>query len=237
MASAVVDRFALVLGHQEDLLLDIAERRQLVQHWATLAGVMVAGSSVYGAVLGYWRSPQMGAYAAIKLPLLLASTSLVTMTFNWIIAVALGIRVTFLQVSVLTTAALASASLVLLSLSPVALLFTLCAPAPSEHARATHNILFVTHTALIATCGLVGTEALWRFLRSVARSAGEARRAYVAWIAMFAFVGGELGWLLRPFVGSIYFPVVFLRGEALQRNVYEFIWTDILRPGISHLFH
>jgi hypothetical protein len=50
----------------------------------------------------------------------------------------------------------------------------------------------------------------------------------VAWTLAYAFVGGEIAWVLRPFVGSVYLPVVFLREDALHGNVYEFIFTDIL---------
>jgi hypothetical protein len=36
-----------------------------------------------------------------------------------------------------------------------------------------------------------------------------------------------VAWALRPFVGSVYYPIVFLRHDALQGNVYEFIITGI----------
>ena len=55
-----------------------------------------------------------------------------------------------------------------------------------------------------------------------------AGRIRASWIAIYAFVGGEVAWMLRPFVGSVHLPVVFLRDDALQGNVYEFILTDIL---------
>ena len=46
-----------------------------------------------------------------------------------------------------------------------------------------------------------------------------------------AVVGGEVAWALRPFVGSVYLTVAFVREDALDGNVYEFIWTDI-RPHL-----
>jgi hypothetical protein len=54
------------------------------------------------------------------------------------------------------------------------------------------------------------------------------RAVCLVWLAAFALVGGEIAWVLRPFVGSVYKPVVFLRGDALDGNVYEFVFTDIL---------
>jgi hypothetical protein len=55
-----------------------------------------------------------------------------------------------------------------------------------------------------------------------------ARRVHLAWVLVFALVGGEVAWVLRPFVGSIYEPVAFVRAKALDGNVYEFIVTDIV---------
>ena len=41
------------------------------------------------------------------------------------------------------------------------------------------------------------------------------RAVYLAWVLIYAAVGGEVAWGLRPFVGSVYQPVVFLRSDAL----------------------
>ncbi len=53
------------------------------------------------------------------------------------------------------------------------------------------------------------------------------RDSYAAWLVAFALVGGEVAWGLRPFVGSIYQPVTFLRRDALDGNVYEHIILEI----------
>jgi hypothetical protein len=226
---SISDHVSLLLSRTDRLLRDIVVGHRLRGHLLMLTLVMMTASAPYGAVLGLWRSPLMSLYAAIKLPFLLVGTSVVTMSFNWVIARAFSVRLTFMQVAVLTVGALAAASLVLASLTPIAWLFTVCAPQATEDARATHNLLFVTHTALISACGIVGSRTLWQTLVSVSGKGRGAVGTYVAWLVMFGFVAGELGWLLRPFVGSIYFPVAFLRGDSLDRNVYEFMWTDIVR--------
>jgi hypothetical protein len=50
----------------------------------------------------------------------------------------------------------------------------------------------------------------------------------VIWLAAFAFVGCQMSWILRPFVGSPFYPVVFMRPDCLQRNFYEFLLTEVL---------
>jgi K+ transporter len=72
-------------------------------------------------------------------------------------------------------------------------------------------------------------RVLWSALHRVAPRA-RLLPVFLIWFATFAVVGGEVAWALRPFVGSVSpeHPVVFLRKDALDGNVYEFIVTDIL---------
>jgi hypothetical protein len=111
----------------------------------------------------------------------------------------------------------------------VAALFTYAAPAPSSEARTAHNLLYLMHTGLVGACGLAGALSLRTSLARAARNDRRAaRRVHLAWILVYAAVGGEVAWALRPFVGSVYEPVAFLRRDALDGNVYEFIFTDIV---------
>jgi hypothetical protein len=212
----------------ESLLADVAAGRSLGRRWLALAGIMTACAALYGAVFGMWHGPEMSFYVAVKLPLVLLLTSALTVGFAWTGARALGVPLGLGQVTVLTVLALAIASLLLASLAPVAWLFTFCAPAPGEGARTAHNLLYLLHTAFVGGCGLAGTIALRRGLHRLGIAPRSARAVYLLWVATFALVGGEVAWALRPFVGSVYAPVVFLREDALNGNVYEFIVTDIL---------
>ena len=189
---------------------------------------LVAGAAIYGAALGLWRGGAQVAYAAVKLPLVLMVTAALTMVFNWIAAVLLGLQVRFAQVAVLSFLALGVAAVLLASLAPVAWLFSVSAPVPSLEARATHNLLYLLHTAIVGGAGLAGMAVLWRTLRRLAGDRRRAKRIFTAWVLSFALVGGEVAWALRPFVGSIYHPPAFLRPDALDGNVYEFVARDVL---------
>jgi hypothetical protein len=220
---------ALTLPARRSALLDeVVAGRGLGRTLATLVLVMTAGSALYGGVLGSWRAPVQALNAAVKLPLVLLATSGLTMLLNWMLAVLMGVKATFAQVTALTLLALAVAAVVLASLAPVALLFTLSAPPPSTDARTAHNLLYLLHTAFIAGAGLAGTATLRSAVDRICADPSRSRRLRAAWIAAFAFVGGEVAWALRPFVGSVYFPVVFLRDDALEGNMYEFIFISIL---------
>jgi hypothetical protein len=144
-----VMRFPRLLRGQGELVADAVAGRRLLRHWGALCMAMAAGAAVYGAVLGLWHGPRLALYVALKLPLLLLTSSL-TVVFSWTAARLLGLPLKMGQVAVLTFLALAVGSVLLASLAPVAWLFTVCAPVPSPVARTAHNLLYLLHTALAA---------------------------------------------------------------------------------------
>ena len=216
-----------LLHGADRLLTEVIAGRDLLHHWVRLCVTMTACAALYGAVLGLWHGPRLAAFDALKLPLVLLLTSALTVGFAWTAAAALGLPLRFGQVAVLTFLALTVASVLLASLAPVAWFFNLSAPAPTPAARTAHNLLYLLHTAFVGACGLAGTVALWKAMRRLDAPLRTLRTVYAIWIVAFALVGGEVAWVLRPFIGSVYMPVHFLRADALDGNVYEFIFTDI----------
>jgi hypothetical protein len=219
-----------LLHRGDELLSHILSDRPLGRTLAELTLLMAVSAAGYGAVLGMWHGTRLALYDAVKLPLVLILTSSFTVLFSWMAAQAMSLPLRFAQVAVLTFLALATAGVVLLSLAPIAWFFTLCAPAPSTATRTTHNALYLMHTTFVAACGLAGTRALWHGMKRLGRSRSTVRRVYLLWVLGYAVVGGEVAWALRPFVGSVSasFPIVFLRPDALEGNVYEFIGRDIV---------
>ena len=205
---------------------------RLGRHLVRLVLVMGAGAALYGTVLGAWHGGRQALYAAVKLPLVLVLTSALTLLFNWMVGTALGLRLGFAHTAVLTFLALATAGLPLASLAPIAWFFTVSLPPPSTDARLAHNLLYLLHTAQVGGCGLAGAAALWQLLRRLRPDARRLRAIFAAWLLTFALVGGEVAWALRPFVGSVYEPTTFLRRDAFDGNVYEFVLTDIV-PYLS----
>lgn len=188
----------------------------------------MAGGALYGAVIGSWTGPRLALYAAIKLPLVLELTAALTVVFAWMVARLAGLPLALSRIVVLSALPLAVASLVLVSLTPVAAFFTYCARPADLTAQTTHNVLYLMHTALVALAGLAGTLTLLEALRRLGLPLPRTLGVYAGWLLTYALVGGEVAWALRPFVGSVYYPVAFLREDALDGNVYEFVFTDIL---------
>ena len=210
------------------LLDELRLDRDTARHIGVLVATILIFGATYGAVLGSWHGARLSAYVAVKIPLMLLLTAAITSLFNWIIAALHGLPMRMRQIVALTLIPLAIVSIVAASLAPVAWLFNASMPQPSPSQQTLHNILYLAHTILIAAAGFAGTSVLRDLLVDVCGDRRLAAKIRWSWIAIYAFVGGEVAWALRPFVGSVYLPVVFLREDALRGNVYEFILTDIL---------
>ncbi|HET9314365.1 MAG TPA: hypothetical protein VFQ51_02205 [Vicinamibacteria bacterium] len=213
---------------RESALEDVLQARTLGSLWLWLLAVTCGCAAVYGGVFGSWHGPRLALFVAVKFPLVLLGTSGLTLPFNWTLAVATRAPLTFRQVAVLTFLTLALASVIVASLAPVAWVFVRSAPPPGDAARTAHNLLYLMHTAIVGGAGFASVALLRGALARRGETGARAARAIRVWVVTFALVGGQVAWALRPFVGSVYYPVEFLRDDALDGNVYEFIVTDIL---------
>src|SRR5438445_294113 len=59
--------------------------------------VIVAGTGLYGAAMGYWRDPQQALYTAIKFPSIILLTMLGNGMLNGMLAPLLGLNLGFRQ--------------------------------------------------------------------------------------------------------------------------------------------
>ena len=196
-----------------------------------LCGFIILSCAVYGAVMAGWRSPLLCLYVAIKLPLLFLGATALVAVFNWMTATLLGARLTFQTSLFITFSAMVISGWILLGLAPVALFF-LFSGVPRDglpdEVRLAHNCQLVTHIFILAVAGAAGNAALLRGLRRSVPSRCPVGLVFAVWLAAFAFVGCQLSWILRPFVGSPFYPVVFMRPDCLDRNFYEFVFNEVL---------
>jgi hypothetical protein len=230
---SVVDRLPalLLLRHRDRFWERVAGGDHLGRLVLSLVPFVALSSAAYGAVLAGWRSPLLALYVAVKFPLLLFGTTSLVMLLNWMVATAGGSGLNLKQVVAVTYGAMGIACWILLSLVPVTALFTFgvaSATGTHEELRLTHNCLLLTHIAFIAFAGFAGNAALRQGLAAAVRPGCSPDRIYAGWIVSFAIVGCQLSWILRPFVGSPFYGVAFMRPDALSRNFFEFVLGEVL---------
>ena len=203
-------------------------------HWKdllTMVAFVVIVCGLYGAVLAGWRSPLLSMYVAVKLPMLFMGTISVVSLFNWMTATLLGSGLSMKTTIIMAFASMTISCWILLSLIPVAILFLVtCVPqsGTSAELQYAHNTILMTHIAILGIAGIAGNIALLKGLRNVIQIQCSVNVLFFLWISAFSFVGCQMSWILRPFVGSPFYPVAFMRSDALQRNFYEYIFAEVI---------
>ncbi|MCW1915300.1 hypothetical protein OJ996_17070 [Luteolibacter sp. GHJ8] len=196
---------------------------------AKTAGLAALALAVYGFTTGFWRSPVMGCYVAIKMPLLVACTLGCNGMLNGLLGILLG-GVGFKESMLALLSAFASAALILGSLAPVTFMLALDAPPPdSPYASSAHAGYLLFHVALIAIAGIAGTLSLFKILLQRCPSRRVAMTTMFAWLAGNGFLGAQFSWILRPFFGTPTLEVAFLRPDPMHGSFYEAVWRSLDR--------
>ena len=199
---------------------------------AWVALVTVIGFGVYGFTVGYWRSPLMGVYVAVKMPLLIALTLGCNGLLNGLLGMLLGSGLGLRQSLHALLSAFAISGLILGSVAPVTFFLAVNAPsAESAQGASVHSAYLLTHVILIGIAGLVGVVRLGKLLEAYSSSQTIARSTLGAWIVGNAFLGMQFSWILRPFFGSPGLEVAFLRDDPMKGSFYEAVWRSTKRIG------
>ena len=194
------------------------------------AAISMVGFAVYGFTVGFWRSPLMGSYVAVKMPLLIALTLGCNGMLNGLLGMLLGSGLGFRQSLHALLSAFAISGLILASVAPVTFFIAVNVPEPeSAQAATAHSSYLLIHVLLIAVAGLSGVVRLRRLLESYTSSRTIARSTLGAWIAGNALLGMQFSWILRPFFGSPRLEVAFLRENPMHGSFAEAVWNSLQR--------
>jgi hypothetical protein len=187
--------------------------------------LVLACGLAYGGVMGAygWRGGQV-VFSAIKVPLLLLATVGLSLPSYFVLNTLLGLRADFAEAWRAVLASQAGLTIILLSLAPLTA-FWYASTADYRSA-----ILF---NALMFAVASAGAQVLLRrsYRRLIAR---DARHRWLLriWLILYAFVGVQMGWNLRPFIGDPGQPVHFFRAgewENAYVKVARIIWEFVAR--------
>jgi hypothetical protein len=187
-----------LLGDREQFFAEVADGRDLGGKITRSFITLLVLSGFYGVSVGAYPGPAQALSAAIKLPLLFIGTLLICFPGFFVIQVLVGSRLRLAQVLALVAGALALSAIVMAAVVPVALFFLLTG--------ANYYFLELLHVAIVLGSGLVGMAALHEGLAFACEKRGVYPRSAMTimqgWAVLFAFVGVQMAWNLRPFVGD-----------------------------------
>ena len=163
---------------------------ELAELVKTMVVTIVVGAALAGGAMGSFRGGAQIAYAAIKLPMAVLLTAVLCAPALAALGFALGRPASLVRDLALVVTALATGTLVLVALTPVLLV-----------ARA---VDFDYHASILLTvgvCGVAGAAALAVLVLGVQRaSARDVGIMVGAFVILFACVGAQVAWTLRPWL-------------------------------------
>jgi hypothetical protein len=185
--------------------------------WRAPIVLILVFAPLYGAVMGSYAfdSPErvlQVMYSAVKMPLLLGVTTLICLPALFVLSTVLGLRDDSRESVSAILAGQAAMSIALASLGPVTRVFY---ESESDYSLA---MLF---NALMFALGTGAAQLVMRrgYSSLIGRNS-QHRWMFWGWGVMYVFVGIQMGWSLRPFVGSpSAFPTFFREGAFTNAYV------------------
>jgi hypothetical protein len=216
---SAVDR--LLRGEGEFAAADTETRTSV---WTQLLIIAACGSA-YGAIMGAYGGLagtgwQQALVSAIKVPWLFTVTFALCLPSFYVMNVFSGLGRDFPRVLNALLSFQAIASLVLASFGPITFLMNVSTDF--------YSFMVLLNGIFFGVASVAGHTTLRRMYRPLIAADSRHRRMYVVWLVLYVFVGIQMGWVLRPFIGSPDLPVQFFRRDAWS-NAYMVVWDLIMR--------
>lgn len=193
-----------VLSDRERLFGEVVEGIELSRKLRYSLVTLLLLSTFYGMTAGAYAGPLQALSAAVKLPVLVGATLVICFPAFFVVQILVGSRLRLGQVLVLVLAALDLTAILLAAFVPVTVFFLITG--------ANYYFLQLLHVLVVLVAGVFGMYALHEGLAVVCEQRGVYPRKALtimrAWALLFAFVGIQMAWNLRPFLGD--------RGEPFQ---------------------
>jgi len=184
---ALIDQ---LLRDRDAIVARIAAGKDLMTITKTMVATIAITMAIVGAALGSYRGGIQIGYAAIKLPLVLIGTAALSAPALTAIGAALGRRSRLTADLALVITALAYGALLLVACTPLILL--------GRAVDLSYHQMILSTVAMFSVAGIASLRLVTRALSA---ETGPGRgSAIIGLCVVFALVGGQLAWSLRPYL-------------------------------------
>jgi hypothetical protein len=192
------DFLSALLSDRERFFEEVVEGVDLGRKLRYSLATLLTLSALYGAMAGAYSGALQAISAGVKLPLLFLASFAVCFPAFFVVQVLLGSRLKLLQLAVLVAGALSLTTVLLAAFIPIPAFFLITG--------ANYYFQHLLHIAIVFVCGLFGMYALHDGLAVVCEKRGVYPRKALTivrvWAVIFGFVGVQMAWNLRPFLGD-----------------------------------
>jgi hypothetical protein len=216
-----------ILRNRKDFFEEIQGNNEISTKIRDMLISSISFFALYGAVMGSSNSALQALSSAIKLPILFLITLVICLPTLYFFNLFFGSRLTLPQTLALILTALTVTAVLTLSFAPISLFFWLTAP---------HYQFFkLLNVVILALTGSFGLTFLTSGMSHMQREDKQMTRGFILrmWIVVYGFVGTQMAWTLRPFLGAPGYPFQIFRqlGGNFYVNVAESIWEILTSIG------
>jgi hypothetical protein len=203
-----------IFRNRNEFFSEIREGIDLQGKMRSLVISSICFFALYGAVMGSTHSLWQTMSSAIKLPILFLATLFVCVPSLYFFSLLFGSNQSLNQNLAVILTAICVTSVLLLSCAPIILFFILT--------TRQYQFFKLLNVTIFAISGLLGVVFLYQGMKIVS-GANMRKGVLLFWMFVYAFVGSQMAWTIRPFIGAPYSPFELFR--QLGGNFY----TDVLQ--------
>ena len=200
---------------------EIRQGQELKEKMRAMLISSIVFLALYGAVMGSTHSLLQTLSSAIKLPVLFLATLIVCAPTLYFFNLIFGSNQSLSQNIAIMLTAITVTAVVLLSFAPIVLFFLLTS--------SNYQFFKLLNVGVFTVAGVIGVLFLAQGMHAVSTSgsgsAGARLIVVQLWILVYAFVGSQVAWTLRPFVGAPSMKFELFR--QLGGNFYTNIFASI----------
>jgi hypothetical protein len=188
-----------ILRNRYEFFEEVREGVELQAKMKAMLASCVTFFALYGAVMGSTHSLWQTMSSAVKLPLLFLATLLVCVPSLYFFSLLFGSNQSLRQSVTIILTAITVTAVLLLSCAPITLFFLITTPSQYQFFK-------LLNVAIFTVSGFMGIVFLYQGIKVVSgpKTEGANMRKWVLimWMFVYAFVGSQMAWTLRPFIGA-----------------------------------
>ena len=188
-----------------------------------------AAALVYGIIMGSYNGFTQALSSGVKLVLLIFLTLFICLPSFYIVQLLLGSKIRLRQITIILLGSFLMLTTILVAFAPIVLFFQLSG-SPYAFLQLLHFFVFV-FAGIWSMRAVVETLKIACEKKNIYPKIGIT--IFRLWIFILAFVGIQLSWNLRPFLGAREMPFEIFR-EGTQTNIYATLIAAIGRLLSGH---
>ncbi len=200
---------------KESFYEKILEEKNVVRYILNHFLIMILFSFIYGIVMGSYNGFLQALSSGIKVPILISLVILICFPAFYVIQSVLGSKLTLIQMLSVILSGFVLISSIMVSFAPIVIFFLLTG--------GNYSFMKLLHVGIFALSGLFGMRTIIETLKFSCEKKNVYPKIGVQvfkfWIIILAFVGAQLSWSLRPFIGSKDQPFQLIRHQ--EGNIYK----------------